>query len=198
MTEIAFALLAGGRASRYGGIPKGLLKRPDGATLVEHLLQVAAAAGLEQRILVANDAEPYKVFGCTIVGDLRPGCGPLGGIEAALAHFSREGGGVLFLPCDLPGMTASVPAALREAFASRGKGVAAARTDGFSWHPLCSVVHIHERRAVAEALDRGELGVGRLWDRLGAEAVDFPDPSPFFNVNSPEDMDAWRKRREVP
>ena len=34
-------------------------------------------------IIVANDPQPYAALGKTIIGDLRPRVGPLGGIEAA-------------------------------------------------------------------------------------------------------------------
>lgn len=192
--RIAFALLAGGGARRFGGRPKGLLRRPDGATFVEHLLGVASAAGLAPRIIAANDPDPYRSFGVPVVGDLRPGIGPLAGIEAALAHLAGSCGGVLFLPCDLPGISSREATLLRDAFLSRRARIVVARTADFSWHPLCSVVHIDRRGAVGEALDRGERGVGRLWEALGAEPVDFPDARPFFNVNTPEDLEAWRNR----
>jgi len=195
--RVGFALLAGGRAERYGGRPKGLLRRPDGTTLAEHLLGAAAAAGLERRIVVTNDPDAYRPLGHALVRDLRPGCGPLGGIEAALEHFSGSCEGVLFLPCDLPGFSAREAAALRDAFAARKARLVVARTADFSWHPLCSVVHIGLRRAVGEALDRGARAVGRLWRDLGAEPVDFPDAAPFFNVNAPEDLEAWRRQEGI-
>ncbi len=185
--RVAFALLAGGRAERYGGRPKGLLRRPDGRTFAEHLLGVASAAGLSPRVVVTNEPGHYLGLGVTVVRDLRPGCGPLGGIEAALAHLAGSCDGVSFLPCDMPGFSAREVAALRDAFVARRAGIVAARTADFSWHPLCSVVHVDMLPPVRAALDRGELAVGRLWRDLGAEPVDFADGTPFLNVNVPSD-----------
>jgi molybdopterin-guanine dinucleotide biosynthesis protein A len=65
----------------------------------------------------------------------------------------------------------------------------------FSWQPLCSVVHNGILADVRAALDAGQLGVQRLWRRLGAVSVRFANDGPFFNVNTPEDMARWREIR---
>lgn len=201
---IGAAILAGGRATRYGGGHKGLLRLPDGRTIVERLNDEVAHAGIDAIAIMANEAEPYRDCGCPIVADLRPGMGPLCGIEAALDYFARgEREAVLFLPCDLPGIGATEISALKAAFekacvesktpivAARTIEPAAEKSGGFLWEPLCSIVHNGWLDEIRRAIDAGERNVGRLWRRLGAIAVDFNDPRPFMNINTPEDWEHW-------
>jgi molybdopterin-guanine dinucleotide biosynthesis protein A len=42
-------------------------------------------------------------------------------------------------------------------------------------------------------LNRDKRRVGELWRELGAVAVEFADPAPFFNVNTPEELESWMK-----
>jgi molybdopterin-guanine dinucleotide biosynthesis protein A len=188
---IAAGILAGGRASRFSGCAKGLLELPGGVSIIENALGAVAAAGIAPVAILANDPEPYEHLGVEIVPDRRPGLGPLGGIEAALFHYSERCEAVLVLPCDVPGITGREVRALRAAFEqSRPPAVVAATGDGF-WHPLCAVARVDLLSAVSRALDAGQNGVYRLWRGVGAVPVYFDDAAPFFNVNTPADLDRW-------
>ncbi len=189
--DLAAAILAGGRASRFSGCAKGLLELPGGVAIIENTLAAVAGAGIAPVTIIANDPEPYEHLSIEVVADLRPGLGPLGGIEAALFHYGGRCGGLLILPCDLPGITAREVRALRAAFAaSRPPAVVAAAGDDF-WHPLCAVVRADLLSAVSLALDSGRNGAYRLWRSVGAVPVHFGDAGPFFNVNTPADLDRW-------
>jgi len=92
---IAGYVLAGGRSSRMGS-DKSFLHLA-GKPLIEHgvgkLRRICAAV----HILGSNPAlAPYA----PLVEDLHPGNGPLGGIEAALAHTTHDWN--LILPVDVP------------------------------------------------------------------------------------------------
>jgi molybdopterin-guanine dinucleotide biosynthesis protein A len=189
--DIAAGILAGGRASRFSGCAKGLLELPGGVSIIENALAAVAGAGIAPVTIIANDPEPYEHLGVEIVPDYRPGYGPLGGIEAALLHYAGRCEAVLVLPCDLPGITDREVCALRAAFAeSRPPAVVAATGDGF-WHPLCAVARVDLLPAVSRALDAGRNGVYRLWRGVGAVPLCFDDAAPFFNVNTPADLDRW-------
>jgi len=189
--DIAAGILAGGRACRFSGCAKGLLEVPGGVSIIENALAAVAAAGIAPVTILANDPEPYERLGVEIVPDRRPGLGPLGGIEAALFHYAGRCEAVLVLPCDLPGITDLDVCALRAAFAeSRPPAVVAATGDGF-WHPLCAVARVDLLPAVSRALDAGRNGVYRLWRGVGAVPLYFDDAAPFFNVNTPADLDRW-------
>ena len=185
------AILAGGRAERYGGVAKGLL-RVGSETIIGRALAAFAGAGVHDVVISANDGEPYGQFGRTIVPDLRSGLGPLGGVEAVLAALEGRAAAVAFLPCDLPGITAAELRALVCAFAAGSELLAVAVTDDSFWHPLCAVVHNAALPAISEALDGGERGVHRVWERLGARPVRFEDPGAFRNINTPRELERWR------
>ena len=192
------AILAGGQATRMGRRAKGLLPHGHGGSLIAHLLTELRAAGVADVLIAANDPGAYSRFGVPVVADLRPGLGPLAGIEAALAHVTDENraDAALFLPCDLPAITHRQIGRLVAAFQSRPAGIKIAVTQGDlpRWHALCCIMHRDKLPEIAAALDRGQLKVTTLWEELGAEEVPFEDPQPFENVNTMEEFEVWRKR----
>ena len=101
----------------------------------------------------------------------------------------------VLLACDMPGITAFEISTLIDTFRRRRAAVVVAEMPDFSWQPLCSVVHNGILADVRSALDAGQLGVQRLWRRLGAVGVRFADDRPFFNVNTPRDMARWLEMR---
>src|SRR5215475_7604470 len=73
------------------------LERYGGRPLIEHAVGLLRAAGLDPHIV---GVRPDLVEYAPVIEDLHPGCGPLGGIEAALVSSSSEWN--VFLPVDLP------------------------------------------------------------------------------------------------
>ncbi len=190
---IAGAILAGGAATRYGGVAKGMLSLPTGESMTGRIIDQITKAGIEPIVIIANDRHPYESCGCLILPDAVPGQGPLGGIATALAHFEASHSAVLFMPCDLPGITTSHVTALCDAFEQGGAPIVATRTDGSTLHPLCAVVKVDQRPAIEQRATQPESRrVRRVWRELGARMVDLTDATAFFNVNSPEEMAEWR------
>ena len=195
---IAAAILAGGRASRFGGLPKGLLRLTRGLPIIERTIDVVTAAGIEDLAIFANDPAPYQALGLQIVPDRRPGCGPLAAIETALYRYHGRCCGVLVLPCDLPGITTREVSGLQRAFSESLPPVVVAETEDGFWQPLCAVVRTDVLSAVARALDAGRRGVYRLWRELGAFPVRFRDPRPFWNINTAQDLARWLQEERRP
>ena len=191
---IAGAILAGGRSSRYGGKLKGLEEVAPGVSMMDREIRELTSAGLGEVIIVTNEPEAYRHCGAQMIPDLRPGLGPLGGIEAALAHYAGRYDATVLLPCDLPAITRHEIRTLVEGFVAGSARVAVAAH--IFWEPLCTVVHNSLLAAIREALDEGQRSPGKLWRDLGAAPVDFADPAPFCNVNSPEDLARWQGARE--
>ena len=82
----ALAVLAGGRAERLGGLIKPLLKRPDGRTLIDHLLSVLSP--LVDETLIVAPAELAALFSGRVIED--PGSGPGLALAAAARATSRD------------------------------------------------------------------------------------------------------------
>ena len=198
MIRIVGAILAGGRASRMGSRDKALLEHSTGKTFALHILEEMTAADLSDVVISANDPEPYRSLGCPIVPDLHPGCGPLAGVEAALAFAGEtySADGVLFIPCDMPAISRREIKLLMDTFAADRAPISFAVTHdapGTRRHPCCCVVSVNLLGEIKRALDEGEFKIGRVWDKLGPNRVEFKDPRGFCNINTPEEFALWEK-----
>ncbi|MGH8081598.1 MAG: molybdenum cofactor guanylyltransferase, partial [Lysobacter sp.] len=79
--DLTLGLLAGGRASRLGGIDKAWLRR-DGEAQVLRLARLFGP-GVAQVLVSANrDRQRYTEQGLRAVADATPDLGPLGGLDA--------------------------------------------------------------------------------------------------------------------
>lgn len=107
-------MLAGGRATRLGGVAKPQL-RLSGTTLLDRAVAAVAAA---ERIVVVGPAQP--VHGPAVFcREEPPGAGPVAAVAAALPHTTAQV--VVLLAADLPEIAPAVPvlvAALQDAGAA--------------------------------------------------------------------------------
>jgi molybdopterin-guanine dinucleotide biosynthesis protein A len=91
-------LVAGGRATRLGGAPKGLLRLQGEPIAARSLALFARLFG--RALVVANDPAPYAALGARVVPDLVAGRGAPGGLHAALS--AAETPWVFAAGCDMP------------------------------------------------------------------------------------------------
>jgi molybdopterin-guanine dinucleotide biosynthesis protein A len=179
--QIAGAIIAGGRGSRMGTPHKAALHLRDGSSPVQRLVAALQACRCGPVVIVANQADPYAEVGVRVIPDRRCGLGPLAGIEAALLALAPAA--VCVVAGDMPGLG---PTDLQRLIAAWDGRLAVAWTDRMQ--PLCAVVAPTLAGEVSQALDRGEHGVYRLWERLGAVPVRFPDERAFVDLDTPEDL----------
>ena len=145
-------ILAGGRAERLGGRPKGL-EVVGGERMLDHVARALGAVS-DSLLLVANhpDASGW-LPGVPLVSDRWPGAaGPLAGLHAGLAHARSD---VLVVAWDMPFVTAGLLELLRR----RGQGADAAVPEGTGasgLEPLCAWYAARCLPAVEAALGRGE------------------------------------------
>src|SRR5262245_52069675 len=98
-TRPAAAILAGGRARRFGGETKGIL-RVGGVRIIDR--QVAVLRDIADPVfVVAPDPDPFADLGLEVTPDLIPGCGALGGIYTAIVRSpgERTTGVACAVPC---------------------------------------------------------------------------------------------------
>ncbi|MBM4184875.1 MAG: molybdenum cofactor guanylyltransferase [Gemmatimonadetes bacterium] len=175
------AVLAGGESRRFGSDKAAALV--GGRTLVERAATTLAEVFPD--VVVVSSGAPITTA-WPYVADLRPGEGPLAGIEAALHHAAGRGlEGAFVLACDLPLVDADV---VRAVVAALGDGPAAApgRAEPPGWEPLCAAYRLPCLRVAAAALDRGVRSAHRLLEEVQAARVAVPSAA-FLNVNTPPD-----------
>lgn len=190
--ELLGAVLAGGRSRRFG---RDKATEPvGGVPLVER-----AAQTLEEvcgRVVIVS-SRAVRTERPTIP-DLRPSCGPLGGIEAALHEAGRLGlDGAFVLACDLPLVTPDTVRMVADAL--DGVDAAAPARDGEPpFEPLCAAYRVSCLERATRLLDAGVRSAHALIDALrtaGPARVTRLDCSPeeLLNVNEQED----RRRAEA-
>ena len=194
------AVLAGGAARRYGGVPKGLLT-VGGRRILDRVVERLRAVTGALPVLVANapDAASWRPDLRTIP-DIRPGCGSLGGIYTAVVSGA---GPVLCIAWDMPFVTPGLLRALVDG--SAGYDAFLPESDGKRGvEPLCAVYGPACAPAIERRLARGDLKAIGFHPEvkvgtLPLERVrEFGEPDVlFFNVNTPEDLEraeaAWRR-----
>jgi molybdopterin-guanine dinucleotide biosynthesis protein A len=151
-------ILAGGRSSRMGS-DKALLSFA-GQTLLERALQTAAAVA--ERIAIVGPKDRYAVFG-DVIEDLYTGCGPLGGIHAALAASNTDLN--LMLSVDMPLMTADFLRWLAQQANTADEMIVLPDALGGP-QPLCAVYRREVRSFAEQALQNGDYKIGRLFARV--------------------------------
>ena len=163
------------------GRDKALLDR-NGLTLAEYLCgEVRAAAG---SATLVGAPERYRSLGIDVLADLRPGQGPLAGMESALSASAAEWN--LIVACDLPHMTRFVLCDLLDAADSHFDAVIPAHSDG-TLEPLCAVYHRRILPAVQRALDMENRKVLDMVASLKVLRRPITGPAAFRNVNTPAD-----------
>ena len=200
---VSAAILAGGRATRFGGADKASL--PVGrARIIDRQLAVLSAVADDVRI-VANDPGRYADLGVRVIPDAVAGAGPLGGLYTALLDAHREW--MLVIACDLPFVTAAL---LERLVAERGAGQeidAVVPQSARGLEPLCAIYAARCAAVAKQRIDRGELQVAGLLDSvrsrvLGPEAIaPYDEGALFENVNTPHDHErarGWVELNEKP
>jgi molybdopterin-guanine dinucleotide biosynthesis protein A len=97
-SKVTVAVLAGGRSSRFRGKDKQELMF-DGEMLGRRVARQALALGVPL-LVVGSNPRPYDGMNLRLVGDARPGFGPLSGLHAALQAASTPW--LYLTACDMP------------------------------------------------------------------------------------------------
>ena len=183
------AILAGGRAERLGGQDKSQL-RVAGRTILER--QLVALSGCVERVwLVGYRGSPPSGGHIAVINDRVPDCGPLGGLDAALAAAGDDA--VLLLACDMPHVTAPLLAYL---VSRLGDADAVVPRTERGYHPLCAVYAQSCRATVRRRLEQTELRMRDLLDDLRVREVEAAEIEGFggadhllANLNTQSDID---------
>ncbi len=195
------AILAGGAASRFGGEPKGLHK-VGGERMLDRTVRSLEAAVGEKPLLVANTDDAGEwIEGMSVVKDVRPDCGSLGGIYTVVVTSSEP---TLIVAWDMPFVSLQLLQSLAQG--ADGYDVFLPESRGpLRVEPLCAVYGPGCADPIEAALDKRDLRTTSFHEhvRVGilplAEVERCGDPKlMFFNVNTPDDVtraeELWRNQ----
>lgn len=183
--DITAVVLAGGRATRMGGVDKGLvafrgqaLAARIGAALAAQTAQVA-----EVLINANRNRAQYRQLGYRVIEDRLPGHqGPLAGMHAALLAAAHPW--LLTMPCDGPFVAADYAAKMRAAADAAAAPLAVAH-DGARLQPVYALIHRDLASDLAEFLQSNERKIDRWHARHPFATADFSaTPAMFTNINT--------------
>jgi molybdopterin-guanine dinucleotide biosynthesis protein A len=183
--HITGLILAGGRASRMGGVDKGLQNHRGLPLALHALLRLQPQVG--ELIINANrNLGAYESFGVPVWPDvLTDFAGPLAGFMAGMEHATTPW--LVSVPCDSPGFPDDLVARLAQAASDADAQIAMPVTleDGVRrTQPVFCLMQTQ----LLESLVAYTQGGGRKIDRWTAQhrvvEVPFDDARAFFNANT--------------
>jgi molybdopterin-guanine dinucleotide biosynthesis protein A len=218
------AILAGGRATRFGGRDKSALV-VEGRPIVERQLAELSAVADDVMIVGADGAPHLRVEGASasraearaatpraearrlqasdhvrLVADIVPGCGPLGGLLAALTEMRNDR--VFVVACDMPYIDGRFAEYL---LSLAGEAAVVVPQTDRGYHPLCAVYTRACLEPVAARIAERRLALHGLFADVPtrivtpAEMSRFGAPSRLLaNVNTPDEyagLDAFQSHK---
>jgi len=191
------AILAGGQARRFGGCDKSALV-VEGETI--RARQLAVLAQIADEVLIVGpaadvrgpqpeDAGPAQRVRIRTIPDRIPGCGPLGGLHAALSE--ARGAAVVVVAGDMPFVSAPFLAHL---LTLTGEADAIVPLTERGYHPLCAAYTAACLEPIVRRLAEKQLKMIGLLEEVRvrtvteAEMRGFGDPDTLVaNVNTPDE-----------
>ena len=186
--EVAAFILAGGNSTRMGS--DKAFAPLNGRTLLARMLETARS--LTSNVRIIGNSAKYGAF-APVVEDIFPGCGPLGGIHAALRSSATDLN--LILAVDTPFVSlALLQFLLTRSRNSPGAIVTVAQANG-GFQPLCAVYRRQFAEVAEQALRAGRHKIDALFDPASTQIIGEDElesagfsPNVFRNLNTPDDL----------
>lgn len=198
-TEVTGLILAGGQASRMGGVDKGL-EALRGQPLVAHVL-ARLRPQVGDVIVSANRNLPrYAAFGLQVCADAPHGHrgadapidyqGPLAGLASGLAHCRTRW--LVSVPCDVPDLPSTLVERLAAGLCEAGADVAmAAAPDAagvLRQQPVFALVRASLLGNLRGFLAQGGRKVGTWLQQQRCTIVAFEDGAAFRGANTRDEL----------
>lgn len=190
---ISALILSGGRATRMGGVDKGLVifqQKP----LIQHVIE-RLTSQVDEIIINANrEIKQYQSLGYPVLQDETTDfngqtfIGPLAGFNLGLQHAKHDY--LLTAPCDSPLLPLDLAQRLHSSLLTNNADVAVATSDGDA-HPVFALCKKSVLPSLTSYLQQGGRKVSAWQKSLHYTEVDFSDNSDaFYNLNTFEDLTA--------
>jgi len=192
-SQLSGFVLAGGKSTRMGQDKAAIAL--NGRTLLEHAL--AALREVCRNVAILGSHELYGTL-APVYEDIFPGCGPLGGIHAALTGSQTQFN--LIIAVDTPFLAPAFLSYLAERAMAAGAVVTTPEINDYT-QPLCTVYSLDFLPIAEQALRLGNYKIVPLFPgdktlvikqselRQFAFAADM-----FENLNTPDDLARARGR----
>ena len=186
--DITGIVFCGGAGRRLGGVQKPLIEvsgRPLLAWVLDRLRNQVGTV-----VLSGADGPAYARFGCEMVPDRASGEGPLGGLASAMEVVTTDW--IFTCPGDSPYLAENLIELLAEDAERAGVAVA---HDGNRRQNLFLLMRRERAESLVRFFNEGGRAAHRWLDANGIVATDLSAiAESFFNVNTPDDLEAWRRR----
>jgi molybdopterin-guanine dinucleotide biosynthesis protein A len=181
--QVAGFVLVGGRSLRMG---RDKAKLPlNSNLLVEDV--TAKIRVVAESVALVGASQRYHDLPFECLDDLRPGLGPLAGVQTALA--SGRGELNLIVACDMPNIQVEWLQNLVAKAIELDSDCVVCKDSRGSIHPLCGVWKQTCLPRVSSALARRRLRLRDLVEELNA--VYLPVGELIHNVNTPDEWETW-------
>jgi CTP:molybdopterin cytidylyltransferase MocA len=193
---IAGVVLAAGAGSRFGG--RKLSATLDGRPILDHVVEVARAAGLEPLIVVVGPGSDLRPSGTQRIVNERPERGLSTSLQAGLAAVPEEAPAAVILLGDQPLVRAdTIRALVAAADAKQGYAVLPRYADGGGPNPVLLPRSLFGLAQTAT----GDRGIGPVLAERPDIVIEVPAEGSNPDVDTPADLDEVREmaaRRIVP
>jgi len=182
--NITLGILAGGQATRLGGVDKAWIER-GGLPQVVRWQRRFASETTAVLVSANRNLARYAEVGLEAISDRIPGeLGPIAGLDAVLQACSTPW--LLSIPVDLIGVNECL---LPSLWSARGiNGAFAVDDDGAQ--PLVALWRVEAARtAVTQSISEGTHAVHAVQARIGMNEVRFEGVR-YGNLNTPDDLRA--------
>lgn len=184
--SISSIILAGGRATRMGGVDKGLVLLQN-KPLVAHVIDRLKPQVDEILINANREISQYQAFNLPVLQDEQPDfIGPLAGFFAGLQHAKHAF--LLTAPCDSPLLPLNLATRLMQTLNTQDAQIAVATSDGDA-HPVFCLCKKEVLPSLQSFIAQGGRKVSAWQKSLRYVEVDFTDCSDaFVNLNTIEEL----------
>ncbi len=191
-SDVTVFVLAGGKSTRMG-TDKAFVKL-NGRTLLSRMLDLARSVAADVRIV--GDPAKFSQF-APVVEDIFPGCGPLGGIHAALRSSQTDMN--LIVAVDVPFLSSKLLEFLIAKSRASLAAVTVVRTSE-GWQPLCAAYRREFADLAEKSLQAGNHRIDALFASATTMVIDELELKTcglgaelFRNLNTPEELNAVSK-----
>lgn len=186
------AILAGGQNKRFGGRTKAKILI-EGRPIIERTIEVLGSVFNDIIIITNNKAEFEDYKHIRMAGDIYHYKGPLAGLHSAITNSEKEA--VFLVASDMPGLSLST---VEQVAMNFEKMECEALIPVYK--ELIEPLHAIYSRTVLVRLDdflrsENKYSIREFLKLVDAKYLEIDDGggqiNPFFNINSPEDLQKW-------